>query len=93
MSRDTEDFDGAKPSGVVTADGTHDTESAKQAGTSAFQTEADEEPVRSIETQPTAANHLQKPDIELIHALQHQDSSSILSGRKSTGYCEMQRVI
>jgi hypothetical protein len=74
VSSDTEDFDGAKPSSVVTADGTHDTESAKQAAT-------------------TAANHLQKPDIELIHALQHQDSSSILSGRKSAAYCEMQRLI
>ncbi|KAL5683154.1 hypothetical protein ACJX0J_009539, partial [Zea mays] len=73
VSRDTEDFDGAKPSGAVTVDATHDTESAKQAATLAFQTYADEEPVQSIESQTTTANHLQKPDIELIHALQHQD--------------------
>jgi hypothetical protein len=91
MSHDIEDFDGAKPSGAVTADDTHDTESAKQAATSAFQTEADEEPVQSIESQTTTANHLQKPNIELIHALQHQDGISILSGRKSAAYCEMQR--
>lgn len=88
VSRDTEDFDGAKPSGAVTTDGTHDTESAKPAATSAFQTEADEEPVQSVENQTTAANRLQKPDIELIHALQHQDGSSILS--KSAAYREMQ---
>jgi hypothetical protein len=50
MSRDTEDFDGAKPSGAVTIDGTHDTESAKQAATSAFQTDVDEEPIQSIES-------------------------------------------
>jgi DNA repair exonuclease SbcCD ATPase subunit len=68
-----------------------DTESAKPAATSAFQTEADGEPVQSVESQTTAANHLQKPDIELIHVLQHQDGSSILSGRKSAAYPEMQR--
>ncbi|ONM06833.1 hypothetical protein ZEAMMB73_Zm00001d033135 [Zea mays] len=92
VSRDTEDFDGAKPSGAVTVDATHDTESAKQAATLAFQTYADEEPVQSIESQTTTANHLQKPDIELIHALQHQDGSSILSRRKSGAYFEMQSV-
>ncbi|KAL5665863.1 hypothetical protein ACJX0J_025971, partial [Zea mays] len=90
VSRDTEDFDGAKPSGAVTADGTHDTESAKPTATSAFRTEADGEPVQSVESQTTAANRLQKPDIELIHALQHEDGSSILSERKSAAYREMQ---
>jgi hypothetical protein len=88
LNSNTENFDGIKPSSTVTANGTHDTESAKPAATSAIQTEADEEPVQSVESQ-IMANHLQKPDTELIHVVQAQDDS-ILPGRKSA-YCEIQR--
>ncbi|EES05421.1 filament-like plant protein 7 [Sorghum bicolor] len=70
-----ENFDGVKSLSTVTANGTRDTESAKPAATSAIQTEAEEESVQSAGSQIMA--NLQKPDIELIHAIQVQDDSIV----------------
>ncbi|CAD6250320.1 unnamed protein product [Miscanthus lutarioriparius] len=87
LNTNAENFDGVKPSSTVTANGTHNTESAKPAATSAIQTEAGEVPVQSVESQ-IMVNHLQKPDTEPIHVIQAQDDS-ILPGRKSA-FCEIQ---
>jgi hypothetical protein len=88
LNTNAENFDGVKPSSTVTANGTHNTESAKPAATSATQTEAGEVPVESVESQ-IMVNHLQKLDTEPIHVIQAQDDS-ILPGRKSA-FCEIQR--
>ncbi|XP_066327926.1 filament-like plant protein 7 isoform X2 [Miscanthus floridulus] len=84
------DQDGVKSLSTVPVNGTHDTESAKPAAKLGIQTEAEEEPVQSVESK-IMANHLQKPDTEPIHVIQAQDDS-ILPGRKSA-YCEIKSPV
>ncbi|CAD6243604.1 unnamed protein product [Miscanthus lutarioriparius] len=90
LNSNTENFDGVKSLSTVPVNGTHDTESAKPAAKLGIQTEAEEEPVQSVESK-IMANHLQKPDTEPIHVIQAQDDS-ILPGRKSA-YCEIKSPV